>query len=33
MTIAVKEHFDFGAAKFRKYTDDIEKGKLKVLVL
>ena len=31
-SIVVKEHVDFGAANFRKYTDDIEKGKLKVLI-
>ena len=33
MTIAVKEHVDFGAANFRKYTEDFEKGKLKVFIM
>ena len=33
MTIAMKEHVDFGAANFRKYTEDIEKGKLKVFIM
>ena len=29
----MKEHVDFGAANFRKYTEDIEKGKLKVFIM